>query len=507
MAVSESMAPPKIAQLAFCTSDLPQSVRLYSEAFGFAPAGGNMVWGQWLADIQDLGEDAATAIAWLVGRQDLLQLEFFNHTLPRPRPLADDWRPSDLGWVRWGLTVPDFEPALERLGALGVSTITEPGMFDGLRRVCFRDPGTNIVVELLEDGTGVPGGVRPRFYDLAPAVVYATLSVPDLEAAREFYLGTLGLLEDGVTLHTREMERLWGLPGAESDSFVAHGGDVYLEVVRYEQPVGRRRPEDHRLSDQGFMNIAVGSRVRAESEAMIERARADGYRVNADMPGVAAGGTYMSDGHGNSIEVISAPREFDSTFGFAATAAVAASPGVAGGGGRAGSRGLDMKRERDSRSRSPTRSSRISIIGSRVRDPRIDVANDDWRYGVSRPYMEELIGYWRTSYDWREHERRMNQYPHYKVTIDDVPIHFIHAKGNGPEPIPLILSHGWPWSFWDFEKTIGPLTDPSAHGGDARDSFDVVAPSRPGFGFSTPQMIPVRQTPGLSRGVARHAPF
>ena len=252
-----------------------------------------------------------------MGRQDLLQLEFFSHTLPQPRPLSDDWRPSDLGWVRWGLTVPDFEQALERLRALGVCTITEPQLHAGLRRVCFRDPGTRTVVELIEEGPAVPGGIRPRYYDLVPAAVYATLSVPDLDRARVFYLDTLGLQEDEVVLHTAEMESLWGLPGASGQSFVARGGDVYLEVVQYEEPVGRPRPDDHRLSDQGFMNIAVGSRVRAESEAIIEQVRAGGYKVNAEMPGVAAGGTYMSDGDGNSVEVICAPREFDSTFGFA----------------------------------------------------------------------------------------------------------------------------------------------------------------------------------------------
>ena len=327
MASGEAWAPPKIAQLAFCTSDLPQSVRLYSEAFGFAPAGGNMVWGQWLADIQDLGDDAATAIGWLVGRQDLLQLEFFSHTLPRPRPLAEDWRPSDLGWVRWGLTVADFEPALERLQALGVSTMTRPQDHAGVRRVCFRDPGTGIVVELLRDGPGLPGGVRRRYYDLAPAVVYATLSVPELQAARSFYLGTLGLVEEDVTLHTPDMESLWGLPGARSESFVARGGDVYLEVVCYADPVGRPRPDGYRLSDQGFMNIAVGSRVRGESEAMIDQVRAAGHRINAELPGVAAGGTYMSDGQGNSLEVICAPREFDSTFGFAPAPQLLRPPG------------------------------------------------------------------------------------------------------------------------------------------------------------------------------------
>jgi len=316
MAVKEPCLPVKIAQLAFCTNDLPQTIRFYTEVFGFAGAGGNVVWGRWLADIQGLGDDAATAIGWLVGRQDLFQLEFFNHTLPAPRELPPDWRPSDYGWVRWGLTVPDFEPALQRLCRAGVTTITEPQVHNGLRRVCFRDPFTQIVVEIMEDGSALPGGIRPRHYDLVPAVVYATLSVADLDRACRFYVDTLGLSHDGVALHNDEMEALWGLSGARSESFVVSAGDIYLEVVRYDDPAGRPRPTDYRLSDQGFMNIAVGSRLRAQSEALIERVRASGYRVNAELPGVAAGGTYVADGDGNSVEVICAPREFDSTFGF-----------------------------------------------------------------------------------------------------------------------------------------------------------------------------------------------
>ena len=89
-------------------------------------------------------------------------------------------------------------------------------------------------------------------------------------------------------------------------------------------------------------------------------------------------------------------------------------------------------------------------------------------------------------YDWRRHEREMNSFANYKTEIDGIPIHFIHEPGKGPKPIPLILSHGWPWTFWDFHKVIRPLTDPAAFGGDPADAFDVVVPSLPGYGFSTP---------------------
>ncbi|MGW0085257.1 epoxide hydrolase family protein [Streptomyces sp. NPDC003393] len=115
-----------------------------------------------------------------------------------------------------------------------------------------------------------------------------------------------------------------------------------------------------------------------------------------------------------------------------------------------------------------------------------DAGNDDWRYGVPRQYLEELVDYWLRQYDWREHERRMNSFSHFRTTLDDVPIHFIHEPGVGPAPVPLVLTHGWPWTFWDFEKVIRPLADPAAFGGDAADAFDVVVPSLPGFGFSTP---------------------
>ena len=115
-----------------------------------------------------------------------------------------------------------------------------------------------------------------------------------------------------------------------------------------------------------------------------------------------------------------------------------------------------------------------------------DYANDDWRYGTNGEYLRELVDYWITSYDWRAQEAAMNAYDHFRVELDGVPIHFMHVRGQGPNPKPLLLTHGWPWTFWDFKDVIGPLTDPASHGGDPAESFDVVVPSLPGFGFSTP---------------------
>jgi pimeloyl-ACP methyl ester carboxylesterase len=115
-----------------------------------------------------------------------------------------------------------------------------------------------------------------------------------------------------------------------------------------------------------------------------------------------------------------------------------------------------------------------------------DVGNADWRYGTERGYLEELVGHWLDRYDWREHERAMNAFRHRRAVVDGVPIHFLHEPGAGPDPLPLVLTHGWPWTFWDFQKVIRPLADPAAVGADPADAFEVVVPSLPGFGFSVP---------------------
>ncbi|MGY2112674.1 epoxide hydrolase family protein [Nocardia gipuzkoensis] len=116
----------------------------------------------------------------------------------------------------------------------------------------------------------------------------------------------------------------------------------------------------------------------------------------------------------------------------------------------------------------------------------VDAGNEDWSYGVSRDYLRELVEYWRTGYDWRAAEAAINAYEHYFVQIEGVPVHFLRRPGVGPNPTPLILTHGWPWTFWHWAKVIDPLADPGAFGGDPADAFDVIVPSFPGFGFSAP---------------------
>ena len=108
----------------------------------------------------------------------------------------------------------------------------------------------------------------------------------------------------------------------------------------------------------------------------------------------------------------------------------------------------------------------------------------DWSQGVRLQNAKSLINYWEREYDWRRFESELNRFPQYLTTIDGLDIHFIHVKSKNPNAMPLILTHGWPGSIVEFLKLIDPLTDPVAFGGSVEDSFDVVVPSLPGFGFS-----------------------
>jgi pimeloyl-ACP methyl ester carboxylesterase len=107
-----------------------------------------------------------------------------------------------------------------------------------------------------------------------------------------------------------------------------------------------------------------------------------------------------------------------------------------------------------------------------------------WMSGADLGYMRELVDYWAASFDWRAQEHRLNSFPQFTADIDGQTIHFVHQPGRGPHPFPLVLTHGWPSSYVELLKLVPLLTDPAAHGGDERDSFDVVVPSLPGYAFS-----------------------
>jgi pimeloyl-ACP methyl ester carboxylesterase len=108
----------------------------------------------------------------------------------------------------------------------------------------------------------------------------------------------------------------------------------------------------------------------------------------------------------------------------------------------------------------------------------------DWSQGVPLDYLQELCAYWADGYDWRATESRLNALPQFRTEIDGLAIHFLHVRSPHPDALPLVITHGWPGSIIEFLGVLGPLTDPTAHGGDAADAFHVVCPSLPGYGFS-----------------------
>lgn len=113
-----------------------------------------------------------------------------------------------------------------------------------------------------------------------------------------------------------------------------------------------------------------------------------------------------------------------------------------------------------------------------------EIPDNHWTYGTDLAYLRSLVDYWRDRYDWRKHEATINGFRQYKVRLAGIDLHFVHEEGKGPAPMPLLLSHGWPGSVYEFHKVLPMLTDPASHGADAADSFTVVAPSLPGYTFS-----------------------
>ena len=136
---------------------------------------------------------------------------------------------------------------------------------------------------------------------------------------------------------------------------------------------------------------------------------------------------------------------------------------------------------------------RIDVPDKTLEQIRTQVANypwhempDDggWAYGTHLGYMKELCAYWLNEFDWRKQEAAINRFSHFIAPVQGIDLHFIQEKGDGPSPLPLIISHGWPGSIVEFLDIIQPLAPPQRFGGSADDAFDVIVPSLPGFGFS-----------------------
>lgn len=309
------MIAPSIIQIVLGSDDLPFAKHLYSTVFGFAVSGERLIYSRHNGQAMGLGEWGGATVLYMVGRQELLQLEFWTHTRPAQRPLPADWRANDIGFCRLGISVPDFTATLGRLAELGVPTMTAPIGVDGSRRVCFRDPTVGIPVEIMEDSADLPGK-RDRYHDLDPAVVYVSASVMDLDEAVAFFAGVVGLEHADLELHTADDERLWGLPNARRRTAVLRGGTVFLELVQYETPAGRPRPLDDALDQQGFKTVAVGFRDPADTGGVFRRVRASGLDWTVAAPASHIGGNHVIGAVAHHMKTLSVPHEVERQFGY-----------------------------------------------------------------------------------------------------------------------------------------------------------------------------------------------
>ncbi|WP_150112931.1 hypothetical protein [Streptomyces violaceusniger] len=307
----------KLVQVALCTSDMPRSIRAFVEVLGFLNAGGRPRWGAHVSRLQELptGDDAHVMLWWLVGRQEFGgQIELFHHTSPPQRPRRDDWLPSDLGWTRFGIVVPDFDLTMRYLSQAGYVTMTEPMDSNGYRRVCFREPGADTIVEIMEEDPSLPAALAGS-YSPQPALSYAAVSVSDLDRARIYFGEVFGFTEiEPDAIHRPEHEKLWGLEGAQSGCAVFMAGDVLLEVVQYESPTPKEPAPDYLLSDQGMMNVAMGYRDRSEFINHVAAAESAGATRTTEIPEVS-GSVYLRIVDGISVELFLVPVGLDASFG------------------------------------------------------------------------------------------------------------------------------------------------------------------------------------------------
>jgi catechol 2,3-dioxygenase-like lactoylglutathione lyase family enzyme/uncharacterized protein YndB with AHSA1/START domain len=305
----------RLNQIAFSVVDLKRTEHWFRTAFGLLPAGGTRSFrGPLASHVQGLPRAASTCW-WLVGRDDYVQIELFQFESPMAKLLASDYRPCDIGYSRVGIWVQDFDATLGRLEMLDSRPVTAPAGERGRRRACVRSPD-GVFVEVMEEDllAGRTRVVRP---ECAAAPRYITVSVPDLDKSKQFFMGALRLKPSGVVLHGPEHEALWGLAGATSNSIVLDGGDVLVELVQYLDPVGKPWPAGYRVSDQGLLNVAFGYRRMRDLLADYRRTRAVGARPNG-MPlhFLNWGVVYVNDVQGFSVELLSVRPRWDKAMGF-----------------------------------------------------------------------------------------------------------------------------------------------------------------------------------------------
>jgi short-subunit dehydrogenase/catechol 2,3-dioxygenase-like lactoylglutathione lyase family enzyme len=319
----------RLSQIAISAADLRGTQRWYRDVLGLEPAGGTNLFAGPLASMVQGVPRAASTCWWLVDRQEAFQIELFEFRSPLVRRQPSDRRPCDIGYTTISFTVSDLDRAMARAIQAGTPPLTEPVGTEGSRRVCLRDP-EGVLIELMEDDPRAPQPRdRPR-PELDAAARSVTLSVPELERSRRFFVDVLGLEEaDGVELHVAEHEALWGLEGAERESLSLWADDVLLELVEYANPRGKPRPSGYRISDQGLLNVAFGFRRRADFEQAYRRCLDAGLSGNGPPMRLGAWSVvYVNDDQGFSVELLHVEPWYEGMMGFRPRATPSLAPFV-----------------------------------------------------------------------------------------------------------------------------------------------------------------------------------
>ena len=328
-------------QLALSTMDLARTHWWYRRALGFLPAGERRRrGGPEFAAVPGLPE-VALDVWCLVSRQTFVQIEMIEFAKPRMRPRPPTWQRSDIGYTTVGIHVPDFEAAVARIERVGGRFVTAPVGRLGDRRVCLHDPDDTLL-ELMEQH---PVGGRPTADgDALPAIGFVSLSVRDIDRSLRLWVDALGCtILARHAVHQEEHESLWGLAGAVRETAVVAAGDVAIELVCYRQPAGRSRPAGSLLSDQGILNVALGSTNKDEFDEVYARARDHGFYAETEpwtVPGVATV-VYVWDGQGLTVELLHVEPDALERMGFVANVA-AMHPSERAGVAAAGREAVDV---------------------------------------------------------------------------------------------------------------------------------------------------------------------
>jgi catechol 2,3-dioxygenase-like lactoylglutathione lyase family enzyme len=254
-------------------------------------------------------------MGWVVDGQDFFKLEFFEFKRPQMRVRPPDWRACDVGYSMVSFHVDDLDETLARLAALGSDPLTDPTGTSGDRRVCVRDPD-HTLIELMEADPRAPhAGPRAR-PEVPVAARSITASVRDLERSRRFFADVLGMTATAQSLHLPEHEALWQLEGSEREVLVLWSGDFAIELVQYTQPAGKPWPDGYRISDQGILNIALGSRSLDAYRSALAAVTGAGYTTNTPLSFPFAEVNYIMDDQGFSAELFHLEASAEQIMGF-----------------------------------------------------------------------------------------------------------------------------------------------------------------------------------------------